>query len=202
MAALPVFGTSAKLVFQAQYRKDPHRCGPIVEQNLTALVSGMPKLTELIWYKEPRMGLALTLRTLHLEDIALEAGHIVELFMLIRNHLTLDILSLNGWLVEVEDDSILYNVQYELCPNDFRRIKRRRIAARKAIELFVLRTSKFFPAALLDIDSPGSTDFSQGNWVGMTVVLGASKLEDTDHVDSYNLYSMIDDASDDDDSDE
>ena len=56
-AALPIFGTATEIVIQAQYRKDFDRWGPLIERNVTTLVSGMPNLKDLILYNPPRMGL-------------------------------------------------------------------------------------------------------------------------------------------------
>lgn len=124
-----------------------------------------------------------TLKILDLENVSLEAGHVVEFFTSIRNLLSLDLFSLKGWLVEVEDDTLLYFPDEERNKNTFIQVKARRNAAREAIEAFVRRETDIFPADLLDVDSSGFTDFSHGHWGGMTVVLGASKLRDSNQVD-------------------
>merc|ERR1712093_207569 len=126
---------------------------------------------------------AKTLKVLHLKSIMLEAGHFVQFFNSIRNLLDLQAFSLEGSLVEVEDDSLLYFTEEEIDDETFYEVKERRMAARAAIEAFVRKETEVFPVELLDVDSSGFTDFSNSEWGGMTIVLGMSKLYDSQEVD-------------------
>lgn len=124
-----------------------------------------------------------TLKILRLEMISLEAGHVVDFFTSIRALLSLDTFSLKGWILEVEDDTLIYAPEEEIDDETFYEVKERRIAAREAMETFLRRETDVFPTELLDVDSSGFTDFSHGNRGGLIVVLGASQLYDTNEVD-------------------
>lgn len=126
-----------------------------------------------------------TLSNVHLSNIALLSGHVVELFTAMRTHLTLASFSLQGWLVEIEDDTHTYVAEEEFDDETFHEDEARRNVAREAIGSFVRRLLDVFPAALLDLDTSGLNGFAESvPRLGLYVVIGASKMYDSEEFDS------------------
>lgn len=120
------------------------------------------------------------LKVVSLRNIGLLGGHFIDLFTAFRNDTFLTEISVEGWLVEFENDDTLYFSDSQKSeghnfpdPN----VARRKLA-RREIEAFVRRERNHFPSELCSLGSSILKGFVGSRWSELIVVLEDSSVED------------------------